>query len=94
MRKRLVNILISCVFAASVAGCATSSPSRFYKLSPMPVPADMPQANYSVTVGPVSVPAVVDRPQIIMRSGPHQVSIDEFHRWASPLKNDIARVIV
>jgi len=39
------------------------------------------------------VPAVVDRQQIVVRTGPNQVSIDEFNRWASPLKSDIARVV-
>ncbi len=47
----------------------------------------------SVSVGPVSVPAAVDRPQIVVRLGPNQVAIDEFHRWASSLPDAIARVV-
>ena len=94
MMKKIVNILISCVFVAFIAGCATSSPTRFYTLSSTVAPAVTPQANYSVSVGPVLVPPVVDRPQIVIRTGPNKVFIDEFDRWASPLKDDIARVIV
>ena len=94
MMKKFVNILISCVFVTVIAGCATSSPTRFYTLSSTLAPAAVPQANYSVSVGPVSVPAVVDRPQIVVRTGPNKVSIDEFDRWASPLKDNIAQVIV
>jgi uncharacterized protein len=94
MMKKCVNILISCLFVTVFAGCASTSPSRFYTLSSTSAPAAMPQANFSVAVGPVSVPAAVDRPQIVVRTGPNQVFIDEFNRWASPLKNDIARVIV
>jgi hypothetical protein len=41
----------------------------------------------------VSVPAAVDRPQIVVRLAPNQVAIDEFHRWASPLPDAISRVI-
>ena len=93
MMKRFVNILISCAIVTSIAGCA-SSPTRFYTLSPTAAPAVMPQANYSVSVGPVSVPAVVDRPQIVVRTGPNKVFMSEFDRWASPLKEDIARIIV
>jgi uncharacterized lipoprotein YmbA len=44
-------------------------------------------------VGPVTVPSLVDRPQIVVRTGPNQVSVAEFERWASPLKEDIGRVI-
>jgi uncharacterized protein len=39
------------------------------------------------------VPAAVDRPQIVVRLAPNQVAIDEFHRWASPLPDAIARVV-
>ena len=94
MMKKFVNILISCICVTVIAGCASSAPTRFYTLNSTSAPAAMPQANYSVSVGPVSVPAVVDRPQIVVRTGPNKVFIDEFDRWASPLKDDIARVIV
>jgi hypothetical protein len=50
-------------------------------------------ADYSVAVGPVSVPAAVDRPQIVVRIAPNRVAIDEFHRWVSPLPDAIARVV-
>ena len=50
-------------------------------------------SNLSVVVGPVSVPAVVDRPQIVVNTGPNQVRLEEFNRWASPLQNNIARVV-
>jgi uncharacterized lipoprotein YmbA len=93
MMKKRVDILIACVLAAFLAGCASSPPSRFYTLSPASAPAGVPQANYSVSVGPVLVPAVVDRPQIVVRTGPNTVLIDQFDRWASPLQDDIGRVV-
>ena len=58
----------------------------------MTVPAAAP-SNISVAVGPVSVPADVDRPQFVVSTGPNQVALDEFNRWASPLQNDISRVV-
>lgn len=94
MMKRPAHIIAYCVIAVVLSGCASSAPSRFYTLSSNSATAMIPQANYSVSVGPVSVPAMVDRPQIVIRTGPNQVFINEFDRWASPLKNDIARVIV
>ena len=41
----------------------------------------------------MSVPAVVDRPQIVVTMGPNQVRLEEFNRWAAPLQNNIARVV-
>ena len=46
-----------------------------------------------MAVGPVSVPAAVDRPQIVVTVGPNQVRLDEFNRWDAPLQNTIARVV-
>ena len=92
--KKITQILIPCVLAALVAGCASSAPTRYYMLNPVSAPGTAPQANFSVSVGPVSVPAFIDRQQIVTRTGPNQVHIDEFERWASPLKENIGRVIV
>jgi len=47
----------------------------------------------AVTVGPVTIPASVDQPQFVTQAGPNQVSVDEFNRWASPLNENIARVV-
>jgi hypothetical protein len=44
-------------------------------------------------VGPVSVPATTDRPQIVITTSANQVSIDEFNRWASPVQDNLARVV-
>jgi uncharacterized lipoprotein YmbA len=41
----------------------------------------------------ISVPAAVDQPQIVVSTGANQVMFDEFNRWASPLQDNIARVV-
>jgi len=93
MMKRFRQFLACCTIAAVIFGCASSTPSRFYTLSTISVPVAASQALYSVSVGPITVPAVVDRPQIVIRTGPNQVTINEFDRWAAPLKDDIGRVV-
>jgi len=93
--RRIVHLAAACAIAALAAGCA-SPPSYFYTLSRTASPAAAPAtstSNLSVVVGPVSIPAIVDQPQIVVSTGPNQVSIDEYHRWASPLANNIARVV-
>jgi uncharacterized protein len=84
----------SCILLfALVSGSGCASPrSNFYTLNSTAKPVTA-RADTSVSVGPVSVPAAVDRPQIVVRLGPNQVAIDEFHRWASPLPDAIARVV-
>ncbi len=90
--RKLATILIFCTVAVVIAGCA-SSPSRFYTLSPTAAQTAPPSSSYAVSVGPVTVPDVVNRLPIVLRTGPNQVFISEFDRWASPLKGDIARVV-
>jgi uncharacterized lipoprotein YmbA len=88
---RCLTIVAVSLLVTLGAGCA-SPVSRFYTLSAGAAPAAT-SSNLSVAVGPVSVPAVVDRPQIVVTTGPNQVRLEEFNRWAAPLQNSIARVI-
>jgi uncharacterized lipoprotein YmbA len=89
---QLVSITTLCALATLATGCASTPPSRFYTLSAASGPAAT-SAKLSIAVGPVSVPAVVDRPQIVVDIGPNQVRLEEFNRWAAPLQNNIARVV-
>ena len=73
-------------------GCSSTPQARFYTLSPTSTPGAA-SSELSVAVGPVAVPAAVDRPQIVVSLGPNSVWLDEFNRWAAPLQDDIARVV-
>jgi uncharacterized lipoprotein YmbA len=75
-----------------IAGCVLTPVARFYTLSASTNHAAAP-SSLSVVVGPVSVPASVDRPQIVVSTGPNQVRVDDFNRWASPLQSGISRVV-
>jgi hypothetical protein len=90
--KKMTSLLGLFALLVSLFGCAASSPSRFYTLNAMAQPTST-GFQWAVSVGPVLVPTVVDRPQIVTRISSNQVQIDEFNRWASPLKTDIARVV-
>ena len=88
---RIGPIVTLCVVAVLAAGCA-SQPSHFYTLSRTATPVAT-TSNLSVVVGPVSIPAIVDLPQIVVSTGPNQVTLNEYERWASPLQNNISRVV-
>ena len=100
MRRAAAFALLSAV-PLLAAGCSSPS-SHFYTLSATPGAATAPAAaappvpapsELAVSVGPVSIPGSVDRPQFVVTTGPNQVRLDEFNRWAAPLQNDIARVV-
>lgn len=78
--------------AVLAAACSGTPPSRFYQLSAAASPP-APASTVSVAVGPVAVPAAIDRPQLVVTVAPNQVRLDEFNRWAAPVQNDIARVV-
>jgi hypothetical protein len=105
---RLSRLVATMLAVAAIGGCASSPTANFYTLSPEPPPTSIEPASInaasinsaeprsralSVVIGPVSVPEVVDRPQFVVRVAPNQVTIDEFARWAEPLKSEIPRTI-
>ena len=92
MIGRLAFVIVVCVLASLGAGCAATPPSHFYTLRATATPVTT-ASSLSLAVGPVSVPAVVDRPEIVVTAGPNQVWLDEFNRWASPLQDNLSRVI-
>ncbi len=87
--SRLIATFVLVV--SMLAGCASSPPTRFYMLSAPEQPAA--KLAYSVAVGPVTVPEIVDRPQFVLRSAANEVTITEQTRWAGSLQNEIPRVI-
>ncbi|MHB8058573.1 MAG: PqiC family protein [Desulfuromonadaceae bacterium] len=94
MRRFAVAISTACL-ALATAGCSRSPRVTFYTLeSPaQPMAAAATVAVPAVSVGPVTLPEVVDRPQFVVRIAANRVEILEMHRWAEPLKSEIPRLI-
>ena len=90
--SRITHVALIAFIALAVAGC-TSAPSRFYTLNSTAAAGGAPAASYAVLVGPVTVPAAVDRPQFAVQVTTNRIAIDEFNRWAAPLNENIARVV-
>jgi uncharacterized protein len=89
-RPFILAIVLGAV--AFAAGCGSSPPSRFYTLRATAPPAASPSTLF-VAVGPVTVPAVVDRPEVVVNAGPNELRMDDFNRWASPLQDNVARAV-
>ena len=79
-------------------GTGRSPATRFYMLETglsepaAPEAASLP-AGFTIGVGPVKTPQYLNRPMIVTRTGPNEMQSDEFHQWAEPLPENIARVM-
>lgn len=83
--------------ALILIGCSsTSAPVAYYTLAPLPrtdaMAAGSPQ--FSIAVRPVALPDLLERPQLITRTGETTVSVSDYQRWAGALKKDFSRVLV
>lgn len=92
---RIARLAALTLLALALAACGSSPKTHFYTLTSGAVPAEAaPSATqYGVAVGPVTLPDMVDRPQLVVRVAANQVTLLDQHRWAEPLKSEIPRVI-
>ena len=96
--SRYPRFLWTAILLTLFAGCATSPASKFYTLSPVQaVEQSVEQSSgghpVTIAIDPVTVPELVDRSQIVTKLDANRVSIDEFARWAEPLKKQIPSVL-
>jgi uncharacterized lipoprotein YmbA len=79
--------------ALLACACSTTQQPRYYTLEPLPAADAVPATRVSVLVEPVAVPAEVDRQQIVRTTQANEVAIEDLHRWASPLQDNVAAVL-
>ncbi len=82
--------------ALILVGCASTPPSHFYTLTPIPDAVGragtIATDGIAVGLGPVTFPQFLDRPQLVTRDGTNQLTVDEFHRWGGTVQDDFLRV--
>lgn len=93
--SRPVGLRCTLIAMTLVAGCAASPSPKFYALSAveMKVPPSESRS-IAVSIGPVAIPELVDQPKMVTMLDANRVHIEEYARWAEPLKRGIARVLV
>lgn len=96
----LITAILGVTFLIS-GSCAlrSSTTTKFYILSPLVSPAIEKQDEKgnkckTIGVGPLRLPAYLDRPQIVTRVNPNELKLAEFDNWAEPLKDNVTRVLV
>ncbi|MGF6789489.1 PqiC family protein [Paraburkholderia sp. 35.1] len=92
MRRFAAGLMLA--LAGALLGACKSPATNFYTLSPDESLSSTGASRPIVAViGPVTIPEIVDRPQIVTRIANNEVAVNEFDRWAQPLGGDIGRVI-
>jgi uncharacterized lipoprotein YmbA len=99
MRTRLVVIAGSGA-ALALAGCVSlkrTPEARFFVLRAVVEPGEAPAAAAPIGsfVGllPVRVPGHLERPQLVTWTGPGELRIDEYLRWAEPIDAGVTRAL-
>jgi hypothetical protein len=76
---------------ALLAGCGTPAAPRHHSLLPPPASAPPPAAAaLAWRLGPVGVPAGLDRPQWVVRAADDSLAVLEQERWIAPLADELA----
>lgn len=88
------RLMMACA-ASLLAACGTPAKLSYYTLTAQETArGSAPQASaLKIYVGPVTIPEGVDRPQMVVRTSPNQVRIEDLERWAEPLKAGIPRLV-
>lgn len=94
MSTSTFRLLGAACLAATACFGPKSDPTTFWVLTPMAAPAvTSGTAGPSIGLGPVTLPEYLGRPQMVTRVDEHQVSVDEFSRWAEPLDDMLAETL-
>lgn len=86
---------IALVLGSLLTACATP-PTQFYQLeatSPPIVTSTTTAKKMLIGIGPLSLPALVDRKQIVTRGANNAIQLAEFHQWATPLQDNVLNVL-
>ncbi len=94
---RMNRVLLTAITLLLLIACGTTAPTRFYILNPVSdTDTSSPAAknnHISIALASVTLPEHLNRPQIVTRQGGHQVSVDEYNRWAEPLDAHVTTIL-
>ena len=79
-------------------GCATSPPTQFYLLSPLPAPSldagdTQDRQPTIIRVDAVVIPGYLDRDEIVTRVNKNEIHLADFNQWGEPLRNNFTNIL-
>ena len=85
-----------CLAVVALASCSVLEPkpdrTRSYLLSEQPSAESARRTDLALAIGPVDLPAYLDRSDIATRVPPNKLRYSALDRWAEPLSASFARV--
>jgi len=89
MFRKLSVILLVLLLSA----CGTSPKTNFYLLSSDNDIESNTSEDISIGLWQINLPELIDRPEIVTRTGPYTIDMADFHRWAGDLENNVSILI-
>jgi len=99
MRRSPVSCLV--LLSLALAGCLSprKDDSKFFVLSPLTADGAAPRVTTAASrplilgVGPVQLPAYLDRQEVVTRVAPNRLDLSPIDRWAQPLDTNFTQVL-
>lgn len=76
-----------------LSACGASPKTNFYILSAKHDNEIITHKKMAIGVWKVYLPELIDRPEIVTRTGTHTIKLADFHRWAGGLSSNISLLI-
>lgn len=95
-KQQTLSLLTFCgLIVVLLGGCAsTSPPIAYYSLSgSQPAPVKPDQRHFAVQIGPVTLPDLLKRSQIVLGAPEQPYRLSDQHRWAGELDREFARAL-
>lgn len=95
MLNKYLNGLTLCA-SLLLTACAPTPPTNFYTLEALSQPVGSSTTSAKkrlIGLGPLSLPALVDRKQIVTRNENNTIQLAELHQWAAPLQDNVLSVL-
>lgn len=94
LRWQLTKALAASTAALFVGACANRLVEHFYVVPSRVVDAGPVVEMPPIAIAAVAIPAVIDRPQLVVSVGENEVAVLETQRWAEPLSDGLTRVVI
>src|SRR5689334_11662920 len=94
-RASAAGVPTAAVLAAILGGCAHSPPLHYYTLTEVPATKRISSMDKTtpIRLDRVTIPAELDRPELVRRVDSTRLQLIEDQRWAAPLEDTIRRVL-
>lgn len=95
--NKVTFYLFMVVAFALQTGCSeivSDDETKFYALSPADVATASGDSKLKLGIGPVKIPRMISRPQLVVRTEQHQINVLEQHQWGGSLKEEVAQIII